>query len=31
MLEQLTAYGPDVTKNREEARGLMRVTGPATG
>jgi len=24
MLQQLTGYGPDVQKNREEARGMMR-------
>ena len=27
MLEQLTGYGPDVKKNREEARALMRSLG----
>src|SRR6201996_8996780 len=27
MLEQLTGYGPDVKKNREEARTLMRSLG----
>jgi peptide/nickel transport system substrate-binding protein len=27
MLEQLTGYGADVKKNREEARGLMRSLG----
>ena len=31
MLEQLTGYGPDVTKNREEARGLMRSLGFGPG
>ena len=31
MLEQLTGYGPDVTKNREEARGLMRSLGYGPG
>jgi peptide/nickel transport system substrate-binding protein len=27
MLEQLTGYGTDVGKNREEARALMRSLG----
>ena len=27
MLQQLTGYGPDVQKNREEARGMMRSLG----
>jgi peptide/nickel transport system substrate-binding protein len=27
MLQQLTGYGPDVPKNREEARGMMRSLG----
>jgi peptide/nickel transport system substrate-binding protein len=27
MLQQLTGYGPDVQKNRQEAQGMMRSLG----